>query len=419
MRTFITSGRIIDGLGGLIERGSVLVEGEQIVACGANIPTPRDADRVIDLAGRTLMPGMIDTHVHLAGGDYHPERVHQSLPMASFRTVEAAERTLMAGFTTVRSAVARDFIDVDLRDAINAGLLVGPRIIASGPGITITGGHIHETAMEVDGADEVRKAVRYQIKRRVDSIKLMLSGGVATADQDVQAEQFTLDEVQAAVYEAHKAGKMTQPHAIGLQGIMNGVRAGLDSIDHGIFLNEEAADMMKQKGIYYVPTFGPFYYYTEKRLAEPWRCERADPIIPRHVESFKLALAKGLKISMGCDCGAPSRFPNGENALEFWLMVRYGMDPMQAIVAGTSNAATLLRRNRWVGSLEPGKLADLIVIDGNPLDDIEALMRRVCFVMKGGTIYKDLPGHAGHEGHASGSTSISRAVEPGEFPRHP
>ena len=389
MRVYCTSGRIIDGKGGLIERGSVLVEGEQIVACGADVPRPRDVDRVIDLAGRTLMPGMIDTHVHLAGGDYHPERVHQSVPMASFRTVEAAKRTLMAGFTMVRSAVARDFIDVDLRDAINAGVIVGPRIIASGPGITMTGGHIHETAMEVDGPDAVRKAVRYQIKRRVDSIKLMLSGGVATADQDVQAEQFTLEEVQAAVHEAHKAGKMAQPHAIGLQGIMNGVRAGLDSIDHGIFLNEEAADLMNAKGIYYVPTFGPFYYYTEKRLAEPWRCERADPIIPRHVESFTMAMAKGVKIAMGCDCGAPSRFPNGENALEFWLMVRYGMDPMQAIVAGTSNAATLLRRNRWVGSIEPGKFADLIVIEGNPLDDIAALQHRVCLVMKGGAIYRD------------------------------
>jgi imidazolonepropionase-like amidohydrolase len=389
MRMFFTSGRIIDGRGGLIERGSALVEDDHIVACGAHLPRPRDVDRLIDLAGRTLMPGMIDTHVHLAGGDYHPERVHESLPLASFRTVEAAKRTLLAGFTTVRSAAARDFIDVDLRDAIDAGVIVGPRIVASGPGITMTGGHMHETAMEVDGPDAVRKAVRYQIKRRVDSIKLMLSGGVATADQDVQAEQFTLEEVQAAVYEAHKAGRLTQPHAIGLPGIMNGVRAGLDSIDHGIFLNEEAADLMRAKGIYYVPTFGPFYYYTEKRLAEPWRCERADPIIPHHIESFQLALAKGVKIAMGCDCGAPSRFPNGENALEFWLMVRYGMDPMQAIVAGTSNAAALLRRDRWVGSLEPGKLADLIVVDGNPLDDITALQHRVRLVMKGGRIYRD------------------------------
>jgi imidazolonepropionase-like amidohydrolase len=173
----------------------------------------------------------------------------------------------MAGITMLRLAVARDFIDVDVRDAIDEGLVVGPRIIASGPGITMTGGHIHRTSMEVDGPDEVRKAVRYHIKRRVDNIKIMLSGGVATTDQDIQAEQFTLEEVQAAVYEAHKAGKMVQPHAIGLQGIKNGVRAGLDSIDHGIFLDEEAADMMKAKWIYYVPTFGPFYYYTEKRLA--------------------------------------------------------------------------------------------------------------------------------------------------------
>ncbi len=339
MRIFFTGGRIIDGRSGVIERGSVLVEAEHSVASGADVARPWDADRVIDLAGRTLMPGMIDTHVHFAVGDYHPERVHESIAMATLGTVEAAKRTLMAGFTMVRSAVARDCIDVDVRDAINAGLIVGPRLIASGPGLTMTGGHIHETAMDVDGPDEVRKAVRYQIKRRVDSIKLMLSDGVATADQDVQAEQFRLEEVQAAVYEAHKAGKLTQPYAISLQGIKNGVRA--------------------------------------------------DPIMPRHVESFKMALAKGLKIAMGCDCGAPSRFRNGENALEFWLMVRYGMNPMQTIVAGTSNAATLQRRNRWVGSIEPGKLADLIVIDGNPLDDITTLQRQVRLVMKGGTIYRD------------------------------
>lgn len=389
MRIFFTGGRIIDGRGGVIEQGNVLVEDKQIVACGADVTRPRDVDRMIDIGGHTLLPGLIDTHVHFVGGDYHPERTHESIAMATLRAVETAQRTLMAGFTMIRSAVARDFIDVDVRDAIDSGLVIGPRIIASGPGITMTGGHVHGTSMEVDGPNEVRKAVRYQIKRRVDNIKIMLSGGVATADQDVQAEQFTLEEVQTAVYEAHKAGKMIQPHAIGLQGIKNGARAGLDSIDHGIFLDEEAADMMKAKGIYYVPTFGPFYFYTEKRLAEPWRCERADPIIPRHVESFQLALAKQLKIAMGCDCGAPSRFPNGENALEFWLMVRYGMDPMHAIVAGTSNAATLLRRDHLVGSIEPGKLADLIVVEGNPLEDVDILQHQVRLVMKDGFIYRD------------------------------
>ncbi len=389
MRIFLTGGRIIDGLGGVIEQGHVLVEGEQIAACGAEVTRPGAVDRVIDLGGHTLLPGLIDTHIHFVGGDYHPERTRESIAMATLRAAEVAKRTLLAGFTMVRSAVGQDFIDVDVRDAIDTGLLIGPRIIASGPGITMTGGHVHGTSMEVDGVDEVRKAVRYHIKRRVDSIKIMLSGGVATAHQDVQAEQFTLEEVQAAVYEAHKAGRMVQPHAIGLQGIKNGAQAGLDSIDHGIFLDEEAADMMYAKGIYYVPTFGPFYYYTEKRLAEPWRCERADPIIPHHIESFQLALAKGLKIAMGCDCGAPSRFPNGENALEFWLMVRYGMDPMHAMVAGTSNAAGLLRRDRWVGSIEAGKLADLIVVEGNPLEDIAALQHQVRLVMKGGTIHRD------------------------------
>lgn len=390
MRTLFQGARIIDGLGGMVERGEVLVEDRRIVYAGPERDSRERTDTVYDLDGRTLLPGIIDTHAHFAGGDYDPAHEHDSLAMAVLRTVPTVKRVLLAGITTVRTAGSRDHIDLDIRDAINQGVIVGPRVIASGRGITMTGGHLHEIAAEVDGVDEVRREVRSQIKRGVDSIKILaLSGGVATANQDVQAEQFTLEEVSAAVYEAHKAGKTVLGHAIGQQGIMNGIQAGIDSIDHGIFLTEEACDLMKQKGIFCVPTFGPFYYYTERRLAEPWRIERAEAIKERHVQSFRLALEKGLTFAMGSDCGFASRFPNGENALEIELMVRHGMEPMDAIVAGTGNAARLLRLDELLGSVTAGKVADLIVVDTNPLDDPGALRQQVALVMKNGTVYRD------------------------------
>lgn len=390
MNTLFRGARIIDGLGGMIERGEVFVEDRHIIYAGPERDGRDSAAKVYDLDGRTLMPGIIDTHTHFVGGDYDPAYERDSVAMAVLRTVPTAKRVLLAGITTVRAAGSRDHLDIDIRNAINQGIMDGPRVLASGRGITMTGGHLHEMAAEVDGVDQVRREVRYQIKRGVDSIKILsLSGGVATADQDVQAEQFTLEEVTTAVYEAHKAGKTVLSHAIGERGIMNGIQAGVDSIDHGIFLTEEACDLMKQKGIFYVPTLGPVYYYTHRRKGEPWRIERAEAVEERHIQSFKLALEKRLTFAMGCDCGATSRFPNGENALEIELMVHYGMAPMDAIVASTSNAARLLRLDTLLGSVTAGKVADLIVVNTNPLEDITALQHQIALVMKDGKIYRD------------------------------
>jgi len=381
---------ILDGLGHLMEQGEVEVTDQQITYAGPERKGKAGHDRVYDLDGRTLMPGMIDTHVHCAGGDFEPANDRDTVGLAGLRSVPVLKRTLLAGITTIRTAGSRDFLDLDLRDAVNLGLIAGPRVVTCGRGLTITGGHMHEIAAEVDGVDAFRREVRYQIKRGVDCVKMIgLSGGVATANQDVQAEQFTLEEVQTATYEAHKAGKPVFGHAIGIQGIMNGIHAGIDSIDHGIFLTEEACDLMKQKNIFYVPTLGPFYYYTERQIAEPWRIERAKTTKEPHLRSFKLALEKGLTIVMGSDCGFASRFPNGENALEIELLVRYGMDPMAAIVASTGNASRLLRLDHQLGSITAGKLADLIVLDANPLEDITALQRSVAFVMREGRTYLD------------------------------
>jgi imidazolonepropionase-like amidohydrolase len=383
------NGLVLDGLADAAIEGWVHVDGERIVDVGHGQPAPRSVDRSIDLQGRTIMPGLIDTHVHMAGGDYFPGYEHEPIGIAVVRTVEAARRTLLAGFTTVRTASSRDFLDVDIRDAIRMGLTPGPRIIASGPGITSTGGHLHEVAMEVDGPDEVRKAVRQHVKRGADSLKVMMSGGVATAGLPVQAEQFSVEEVQTAVYEARKVGMKVLTHSIGLQAIRNAIEGGVDSIDHGQYLDEECAIRMQQRGIYLVPTFGPFYYYTEIRKAEDWRIHRAEAIKEQHQRAYRLALEVGVPIAMGSDCGAPSRFPNGENALELVLMVRNGMPAGHAVRCGTSEAARLAGVFDQVGSLEAGKLADLIVVDGNPLEDISILQHRIQLVMKSGTLYRD------------------------------
>lgn len=389
MSILFVNGLVLDGLADSAVQGWVLVDGERIVEVGRGQPPPRVEGRTFDLAGRTIMPGLIDTHVHIAGGDYFPGYEREAIGIAAVRTAEAARRTLLAGFTTVRVASSRDFLDVDIRDAINLGLMAGPRIIASGRGITCTGGHLHDAAMEVDGADEIRKAVREHIKRGADSLKIMMSGGVATAGLPVQSEQFSVEEVKTAVYEAHRVGMKVLTHSIGLQAIRNAIEGGVDSIDHGQYLDEECALRMKERGIYLVPTFGPFHYYTEVRKAEAWRIQRAEAIKDQHQRAFRLALEVGVPIAMGSDCGAPSRFPSGENALELTLMVRNGMPASRAVRCGTSQAARLAGVFDQVGSLEPGKRADLIVVEGNPLEDISLLQRGVQLVMKDGVIYRE------------------------------
>jgi imidazolonepropionase-like amidohydrolase len=394
MAILFLNGMVIDGNGGQDERGGLLVKNGAIEAVGSTASLERRRNEpdvvTVDLGGRTLMPGLIDTHVHLAGGDFEPNRESDPIGLAAFRTVAAAARTLQAGFTTIRVAGSRDFLDVDLRDAINEGVVVGPRVLASGRGLTTTGGHYHNwCAVEVDGVDAVRREVRNHVKRGVDSIKLMLSPGIATEGADVSTEQFSLDEVQAAVYEAHKVGRSVLSHAIGIGGIRNGVEAGVDSIDHGHYLDEEQAHRMKAKGIYLVPTFGPTYYYVHKREAEPWRIARAEQVEPIHAAAFKLALDIGVPIALGCDCGAQSRMPNGENALEIELMVQNGMTPMAAILAATREAARLTQIVDRVGTLEPGKTADVIVVDGNPLDDISRLRHSVRLVMQAGQVRRD------------------------------
>jgi imidazolonepropionase-like amidohydrolase len=393
--TLFTNGLVIDGLGGHAERSSVLVAGETIVAVGsAAAERRREAARVIDLDGRTLLPGFVDCHAHPGEGDFDPSQHDEPLGLAALRTVQALQRTLYAGITTVRAAGSREYVDLDARDAIEGGTIVGPRLVCAGRAITPTGGHMHDHGgWEADGVDQVRAAVRAQVKRGVDAIKLALSPGAATLGRSLDLAQFRPEEVQAAVDETHKAGLRVLTHAISLASIRQGIDAGVDSIDHGCFLDEEQAHRMKAKGVYYVPTFGPFYYYVTERTAEPWRIERAERVTEHHIQAFKLAMEIGVPIAMGSDCGMPSRFPNGRNALEYILCARNGMPNDRVLVAATSSAATLLGLADRIGSVEPGKQADLVVLDGNPLDTIESVLDSIALVMKGGTIVRnDLDG---------------------------
>lgn len=389
--TLFVNATVIDGRGSVHERATVEVRGNRIVRIGSSdAVSTKGIEARYDLQGMVLMPGLIDTHMHFAGGDFDPAHENDPVGLASLRSVDAAYRSLLAGFTTIRSAGARDHLDIDARDAVNQGLIPGPRILASGRGITHTGGHEHDIAIQADGPDEIRKAVRILVKRGADSIKIFgISAGIATAGADVDSEGYDVDEIRAAVTEAAKFRKLNQTHSISLQATKNAIEAGVTSIDHGIFLDEESCQKMREKDIFLVPTFGPLYYYTVRREAEPWRIARAEAVMKARQASFRMALELGVKIAFGSDLGMASRMKNGENALELQLMVDAGMDPHDAIISATGRAAELLRLHHLIGTIDVGKLADLIVVGRNPLDDITALQTDIKLVMRDGIIYRD------------------------------
>lgn len=386
---------LIDGNGGdPVRDAALVVEGNRIAWLGPAGQAPAVGDGVVvDGRGHSLLPGMINCHAHLCNdgaADLFAQVLSDSVPLATIRAVSNARLALEAGVTTIRDCGAASQIALEISKAIDSGLIAGPRVRAAGRVVTMTGGHGHFIGREADGPDEVRKAVRAEIKGGAHFIKVMATGGVLTPGVDPSQTTFQPEELQAAVEEAHKAGKTIASHAIGGAGIKNALRAGIDSVEHGFYLDEEAIDLALKNGSYMVPTLiavDQIVNNGRERGIPEWVVRKAESESGHHRESFVLAVRSGMRIAAGTDAGTPFN-PHGDLALELAKMVEFGLAPAKAISAATADAARLLGIQATTGSIEVGKEADLVLVPGNPLDDI-TLMQRPVFVMKGGAVYRD------------------------------
>jgi imidazolonepropionase-like amidohydrolase len=401
----IHAGRVLDvRTGKTLSDQTIVIEEGKIARVGAAaaIKTPAGA-RLIDLPNATVLPGLIDAHTHLTmDPKFGYEELGVSLPRQTLTGAKNARVTLQAGFTTVRNVGASGFTDVALRDAINAGDVPGPRMLVSGPALTITGGHADNNLLPfeyhatddgvADGVDAVRHMVRQNIKYGADLIKFMASGGVLSKGDDPQASQYTLEEMQAIVADAHRLGRKVAAHAHGAQAILWATEAGVDSIEHGSYIDDAGIAEMKKQGTYLVPTLylGDWFLENAERNHVPdFLLVKAKAVMPIARQNIAHAFASGVKVAFGTDAAV---YPHGWNAREFAVMVKLGLTPLQAIQASTINAADLLGWSGKVGTLEPGAWGDVIAVDGDPLEDITTL-ERVKFVMKGGEVVRNQYGN--------------------------
>jgi len=376
--TVVLSGaRIIDGTGAEPVRGrSVVVEGGVITAVVDDARAPRGNG--VDLAGHTLLPGLINCHVHLCfGAEADPVRPLREEPLAltAIKALLRARETARAGVTTVRDLGGREYVEIAARRAIQEGLIDGPRILAAGRPVCMTGGHGHWLGREADGPDDARKAVREQLKAGADVIKIIATGGVMTPGVEPGSPQMTLEEMRAAIEEARKAGRRTAAHAMAATGISEAIDAGITSIEHGVFLTEEIVAHMRRDGTFLVPTLNAPTAIAAGGLAAgipPFMVRKSEQVVPAHVASFQLAHRAGVRIAAGADSGTPLNF-HGSLLPELALMVKYGMTPLEAIRSATVTAADCLGLGEVTGRVAPGYAADLIAVAGDPAERIEAL----------------------------------------------
>ncbi len=369
---------MINGTGDApVENAYFIVEDKKIIKLGSG-PVKEDNMQVIDLSGKTVMPGLINSHVHITLepiGDPVSILAKDSQAKTALRGVANLRKHLLAGTTFFRDLGAPDGIDMDLRDAVNEGLIEGPQFLAAGKCVTMTGGHGWFFGREADGVDETRKAAREQLRAGADLVKIMATGGVMTPGVEPGSPQLSMEEMESAVIEAHKAGKKTATHAQGTEGIKNAILAGIDSVEHGIFLDDEVIQLMVDRGVYLVPTLVAPYFIVVNGVEggiPQYAVDKANYIMKYHIESFKKAYKAGVKIAMGTDAGTPFNLHNAA-AYELKQMAEYAMTPMESIVASTKSSADLLGILDKYGTLEEGKYADFLVLDENPLDNLETL----------------------------------------------
>ncbi|RNF39771.1 metal-dependent hydrolase family protein [Planococcus salinus] len=390
MKCKLTNIRIItNGEQDVIESGEVLFDKQGILDVGQTVETGEEQVTEFDGTGLTVLPSMIDSHVHLgmdASPDPFAKMKEEEAADIAFRAVKQGQEFLAAGITAVRNLGTRYNADINYRNAVEEGTITGPRVFAAGRPIVMTGGHGHVMAIEADGCEEVTKAARAQLKAGADVLKMMATGGVLTKGTDPGAVQLSEEEMRCICQEAEHVSKTTAAHTIGTEGIKNAIRAGVTTIEHAYMLDTEAVELMIEKGTFLVPTLiAPRLILDQPGSVPEYMISKVQKIIDDHSVSFQMALEAGVPIAAGTDAGTPFNVP-GLLADELALMVSNGMSEKEAIRSATIMAAKAVRADGLIGSIEKGKAADLLVVEGNPLDDIGAL-KNPSFVFIGGKLF--------------------------------